>query len=102
MAKQKKQQEARKPTAGERLGLRVSAMINAPRSQLERRVVIHRLDDDPDEAWNSVLELLNETDGLALTFNDDGTVLLQWDRPTDEDQVIGGGEVEPVEEVAPF
>lgn len=99
MAKQKKQQEARKPTAAERLGLRVSAMINAPRSQLERRVVIHRLDDDPDEAWNSVLELLNETDGLDLTFNDDGTVLLQWDKPADDDQVIGGGEVEPVEEV---
>lgn len=98
MAKQKKQ-EAQKPSPAERLGLRVSAMINAPRSQLERRVTIHRLDDDPDEAWNSVLELLNETDGLELTFNDDGTVLLQWERPTDEDQVIGGGEVEPVEEM---
>lgn len=98
MAKQKKL-EARKPSPAERLGLRVSAMINAPRSQLERRVTIHRLDDDPDEAWSSVLELLNETDGLDLTFNDDGTVLLQWDKPTDDDQVIGGGEVEPVEEM---
>ena len=78
MAKQKKQ-ELREPTGLERLGMRVSAMINAPLAQLNRRVTIYRLDTDSDESWEGVMELLAETDGLDMTFNDDGTVMLRWD-----------------------
>ncbi|MNO09668.1 hypothetical protein D3C81_2329950 [compost metagenome] len=40
------------------------------------------------------MELLAETDGLEMTFNDDGSVLLQWHASTDEDHVAGEGEVE--------
>lgn len=90
----------------ERLGLRVSEMINSPLAQLGRRVLIHRLDTDSDQDWDAIMELLSETDGLDMTFCDDGSVILQWDAPTDDDRVIDReGELEPVrreEEEAPF
>ncbi|MBF8646849.1 DUF1654 domain-containing protein [Pseudomonas pudica] len=93
-------------TSLERLGLRVSAMINSPVAQLGRKVLIHRLDTDSDQDWEAIMELLSETDGLGMTFRDDGAVILQWDLPTDDDRVIDRGEdvalVEPAQEEAPF
>lgn len=71
-------------TGLERLGLRVSAMINSPLAQLGRRVLIHRLDTDSDQDWEAIMELLAETDGLDMTFCDDGSVILQWEKPNDE------------------
>lgn len=41
MAKKKSPQPPRELTPLERLGLRVSAMIQAPKAQIDRRVVIH-------------------------------------------------------------
>lgn len=90
----------------ERLGLRVSEMINSPLAQLGRRVLIHRLDTDSDQDWDAIMELLAETDALDMTFCDDGSVILQWDKPTDDDRVIEReGDLEAVqreEEGAPF
>lgn len=103
MAKQKAPQQPRELTALEKLGLRVSAMINSPKAQLDRQVKIHRLDTDPDEAWGGVMDLLAETDGLEMTFNDDGEVTLQWGLPTEGDRRIEEeGELVEVEEVVPF
>lgn len=79
MAKKQKQQ-AYEVTPTDRLGMRVSAMINSPKAQDLGRVTIHRLDTDPAEAWDAVMEVLAETDGIDLVFNDDGTVTLRWDR----------------------
>lgn len=75
-------------TGLERLGLRVSAMINSPLAQFGRKVLIHRLDTDSDQDWERIMELLSETDGLDMTFCDDGSVILQWDAATDDDRVI--------------
>lgn len=72
----------------DRLGLRVSAMIQAPNAQLNRRVKIFQLDTDPDYAWQAILELLRETDGLSLERHEDGTVTVSWDAPTDGDARI--------------
>ena len=76
MAKQnqQKQTERRVMTSRERLGLRVSEMINSPSAQLNRRVTIHRLDTDEDQAWEEVLELLGETDGLQRRRHRDAAV----------------------------
>lgn len=93
-------------TSLERLGLRVSAMINSPPAQLDRRVLVHRMDTDADHDWDVIMEMLAETAGLEMTFCDDGSVLMQWDAPTEDDRVIDRGEdvalVEPEEEEAPF
>lgn len=93
-------------TSLERLGLRVSAMINSPLAQLGRKVLIHRLDTDSDQDWDAIMELLSETDGLDMTFCDNGSVILQWDKPDDGDQVIeleeGDRESEMKDEDPPF
>lgn len=74
-------------TGLERLGLRVSAMINSPLAQLGRRVLIHRLDTESDQDWEVIMELLAETGGLDMTFCDDGSVILQWER-AEADNVV--------------
>lgn len=104
MAKQKspERQAKRELTGLERLGLRVSMMINSPRSQLERCVTVYRLDTDSAEDWAGVLELLAEEDAVAVTQNEDGSVTLRWDLPTGEDRAVDQGELEVVEEAVPF
>lgn len=102
MSKKKTPQQApRELTAMEKLGLRVSAMIGSPKAQLERQARIHRLDSDTDEAWDGVMELLGETDGLYLEFADDGDVIVRWDLLADDDRVADVEEAAP-EEAAPF
>ncbi|EIY2515824.1 DUF1654 domain-containing protein [Pseudomonas aeruginosa] len=101
MAKQKKAQQLQQElTAVDRLGLRVSAMINAPKAQLERTVTVHRLDTDTDEAWEAVMELIAEEDGVELIFNDDGSVTLRWALRNEGEHQAICPEVEPVEEGA--
>ncbi len=93
-------------TSLERLGLRVSAMINSPFAQHGRKVLVHRMDTDRDQDWNAIMDLLAESDGLDMSFCDDGSVLLQWDAPTDDDRVIDSEQdvslVEREGEEAPF
>ncbi|OLS61857.1 DUF1654 domain-containing protein [Pseudomonas putida] len=87
----------------ERLGLRVSEMINSPLAQLGRRVLIHRLDTDSDQDWDAIMELLADTDALDMTFCDDGSVILQWDKPTADDRTVDReGDLIFLQEDAPF
>lgn len=92
-------------TCLERLGLRVSSMINHPIAQTQRWVTIHRLDTDGEAEWEEVMGLLAETPELDLTFNDDGSVTVRWERSAvqerDDFVVEKDSEVAVVEE-APF
>ena len=84
----------------ERLGLRISSMINQPVAQVQRWVTIHRLYTDGDREWEEVMGVLSETDGIDMTFNDDESVTLSWEASAEEDRPI---EVfEPIDEPAPF
>ena len=97
---QEKQVERREMSGIERLGLRVSSMINHPVAQIQRWVTIHRLDTDGDREWEEVAGLLSETDGIDITFNDDESMMLKWEACAVEDRPV---EVcEPLEEPAPF
>jgi hypothetical protein len=105
MAKAKKQEkpvERQEISGMERLGLRVSSMINHPVAQIQRWVTIHRLDTDGDREWEEVMGLLSETDGIDMTFNDDESVTLRWEASVDQDRVMEVDSMEEVEEVAPF
>ena len=85
----------------ERLGLRVSNMINHPVAQVQRWVTIHRLDTDGDREWEEVMGVLSATDELELTFEDDGAVTVRWEPIALEDrpaEVADDSEEEP----APF
>ena len=88
MSAQERAVRMEKLTSLELLGLRVSAMINSPLAQHGRRVLVHRMDTDEDQDWWAIMDLLAGSDGLEMSFCDDGSVLLQWDAPTDDDQVI--------------
>lgn len=93
-------------TRVERLGLRVSSMINHPIAQSQRWVTIHRLDTDGDTEWEEVMGLLVETPELDLTFNDDDSVTVRWEAqsPGDREDLIvpKDWEEEKLEEEAPF
>lgn len=98
---QEKEPNGRYELAGiERLGLRVSNMINHPVAQIQRWVTIHRLDSDRDREWKEVIGLLSETDGIEMTFNDDESVTLRWEAGAQEDRPVEV--IERVEEPAPF
>lgn len=85
----------------ERLGLRVSEMINHPVAQVQRWVTIHRLDTDGDREWEEVMGVLSATDELDLTFEDDGAVTVRWEPVPLEDRPAEAVE-ERDEEPAPF
>lgn len=87
----------------ERLGLRVSSMINHPTAQHQRWVTIHRLETDGDREWDEVMSLLAETDDLEMTFNDESeSVTLKWEAPSDDDRPVEAADFDVVEELAPF
>ncbi|MEE3507784.1 MULTISPECIES: DUF1654 domain-containing protein [unclassified Pseudomonas] len=100
-AQEQKQQVKSEMSGVERLGLRVSSMVNHPIAQTQRWVTIHRLDTDGDREWDEVMGVLSETDDLELTFNDDETITLKWEASTDDDRPVEAID-DPVEEAAPF
>ncbi len=107
MSKQKKaaRQEREEMTGLERLCLRVSSMINHPIAQTQRWVTIQRLDTDGEAEWEEVIGLIAEVPELDLTFNDDGTVTVKWERSAiqkRDDFIIEQDTEQEVEEVAPF
>lgn len=88
----------------ERLGLRVSSMINHPIAQQQRWVVIHRLDTDGDREWEEVMGVLKETDGIEMELNeDDASVTLRWEASSEDDpQAETHDEFVAIEEGVPF
>ncbi|HGJ8974992.1 TPA: DUF1654 domain-containing protein [Pseudomonas aeruginosa] len=97
MAAQKENTQAKGQVSPvEKVRLRVSAMISSPRAQAERRASIWKAQGDSEEAWQQVLEELAETEGLEMTWNEDGIVLLTW-QPSDEEDA--GGEEAYTEEM---
>jgi hypothetical protein len=107
MAKQNKTApiQRQEMTGLERLGLRVSSMINHPLAQIQRWVTIHRLDTDGEAEWEEVMAVLADTAELDLTFNDDESVTVRWEQSAaqDRDDFFFEEDSEmAVEEEAPF
>lgn len=71
-------------------------MIVSPKAHVERRAVIHRLYTDTDEAWDAIMELLAETDGLALVFDDEGNMIVTWEAVEGEEAPEARNVQEPV------
>ncbi|EJM71639.1 Protein of unknown function (DUF1654) [Pseudomonas sp. GM49] len=100
---QQKEHQRVELTGFERLNLRVSNMINHPIAQLQRWVKIHRLDTDGEREWVEVMDILSETDGIEMIFNnEDESVTLRWEAPPEDDLVPEIEVVFESEEPAPF
>ncbi|NNA42455.1 MULTISPECIES: DUF1654 domain-containing protein [Pseudomonas] len=95
---------ARQEMSGvERLGLRVSGMINHPFSQERRWVKIHRLDTDGEREWSEILGALSEADGIYMTFHDeDESITLRWEPSEDDYRPAEVSEAYEEEVAAPF
>ena len=105
MAKQNKTAPTRQHqgmTALERLGLRVSNMINHPIAQEQRWVAIHRLDTDGEAEWGEIMRILSETDGLEITQLEEGGIKIEWEMQSVDDREAPIEELEVLEEEAPF
>lgn len=70
-----------------------------------RRVLILQHGHGCGRGWEEAIGLLTETPELDLTFNDDGTVTVRWERSARQERddfiIEEDSEVE-VEEAAPF
>ncbi|MCH4880146.1 DUF1654 domain-containing protein [Pseudomonas sp. TMW22090] len=97
---QSKRAQRPKPSGIERLGLRVSSMINHPVAQIQRWVTIHRLDTDGEREWEEVMGLLSETDGIDMIFNDDESVTIKWEAGAEENRPVEV--LKEIEGAAPF
>ena len=94
MAKKQNRPERAAMSGLERLSLRVSSMINHPVAQIQRWVTIHRLDTDGEREWEEVMGLLSETECIDMTLNDDESVTLRWDAPSETEPFVVGMEEE--------
>lgn len=68
----------RQPTPYELLALRIKKQILTPKAQAERRAVIARLPDEPEEAWSRLLDELAEEESVQMDRRDDDAVHLTW------------------------
>lgn len=93
----------REMTGAERLGLRVSNMINHPLAQFQRWVTIHRMDSDSEADWLEVMAVLDETDGIEMTHNaEEQSVTLRWEPSEDDERIVADVDASETEESAPF
>ena len=105
MAKKLAKPVVRQEMSGiERLGLRVSSMINHPIAQDQRWVTIHRMDNDGDREWDEGMSILSETDGREMTFNDeDESVTLRWETQEEGDPIAqDDDDLRVIAQEAPF
>ncbi|HEY0289080.1 MAG TPA: DUF1654 domain-containing protein [Pseudomonas sp.] len=71
------------PTSYEQIGRRIQRLVAAPSVQKIQHVTVSKREDEPLEAWNSVLQELEETDGVQLEQLPDGAVRIGWQKYID-------------------
>ena len=82
---QKKPSPAPKPpTQAELMSLRLQKIINNPTAQKACAAVIHKLPGESEELWEDMITSIGDTDGVHVTFQDDGGVKIFWDKPKKE------------------
>jgi hypothetical protein len=72
------------PDAYERMGMRVQKIINSPTAQKAKAALIFRLPDEPVDAWEQLLEEIDENDNVTLAYRDDGGVQIFWVVPKED------------------
>ena len=72
------------PDAFERMGMRAQKIINSPTAQKAKAALIFRLPDEPVDAWEQLLEEIDENDNVTLAYRDDGGVQIFWVVPKED------------------
>lgn len=66
------------PNSYEHVGRRIQKMVSDPKVQKRQAVQIARRDDEAPEAWERVLQELDETDGITVERIDQDHVRIGW------------------------
>lgn len=80
----KKPSAPRPISAYELMGARIQKIINSPAAQKAKHALLHRLPDEPEDAWAQIIEEIGETDNVTVTHRDDGGVELFWVVPKED------------------
>lgn len=63
---------------------RIQKIINSPAAQKNRVAVIYKAPEESQEDWGSLVDAMEETDGVSLVFQDDGGVHVSWEKPSED------------------
>ncbi|RMM38368.1 hypothetical protein ALQ80_02576 [Pseudomonas coronafaciens pv. oryzae] len=69
--------------AYEMIGRRIQRLVSAPDVQKIQWVIVTRRDDEPQESWERVLQEIEETAGIQVDRQADGSVRIGWQRYLD-------------------
>ncbi|KAA8696685.1 DUF1654 domain-containing protein [Pseudomonas syringae pv. tagetis] len=67
----------------EQIGKRIQRLVAAPNVQKIQWVIVARRDDEPLDSWNVVLQEIEETEGIEVNRQPDGSVKIGWQRYID-------------------
>lgn len=71
------------PNSYEQVGRRIQRIVSDPKVQKHQAVSITRREDESPEAWERVLQELDETDGITVERIDQQSVRIGWKRYID-------------------
>ncbi|WP_440058325.1 DUF1654 domain-containing protein [Pseudomonas fragariae (ex Marin et al. 2024)] len=67
----------------EQIGKRIQRLVSAPNVQKTQWVIVARRDDEPVDSWDVVLQEIEETEGIEIDRQPDGSVRIGWQRYID-------------------
>ena len=62
----------------ELVGRRIQRLIAAPGVQKVQAIIVTRLEEEPAEAWQQVLQEIEETSGVSMERLESGAVRIGW------------------------
>lgn len=68
------------PTAVQQIGARLQKVINTPTAQKDRAALLYKSPDEQQEDWDLIIEAILETDGVDISYEDDGAVRVRWEK----------------------
>ncbi len=71
------------PNSYERVGRRIQKMVSDPGVQKIQAVTVLKRDDESPEAWERVLQELDETDGITVERISSESVRIGWKKYID-------------------
>lgn len=62
---------------------RIRILLSSPSVQISKRLTISRLDNEPKEDWERLMDEIGDTEGVSLIKEDDGSATIRWTNAID-------------------
>ncbi|AYN16711.1 DUF1654 domain-containing protein [Pseudomonas monteilii] len=66
------------PTTYDLIGFRLQKIINSPKAQRDKAVVLSKLPEESDTDWDQVVSDISEVDNVTVGKLADGSIKVQW------------------------